>query len=175
MIFAMPRKVDLVFGLLIGLMWMGEVTFGNLGDTAVLGDFRTSHFHAYRIIGWSFIGGTLLLTAFAGMFGACRTGSIRQGLSVGIRSGLISGAIAFATIMAITVLFRDALLLAPSNVAEFARAAQPSHWLYWDAFTAGANHMWIGPLLGLTLGGAGAAVGKRLHNFQSAGRRPTRH
>jgi hypothetical protein len=171
MIFTMTRKLNLAFGLLIGLMWMGEVTFGNLGDTAVLGNFRTVHFHAYRLVVWSFIGGALLLTVFAGLFGAYQTGIIEKGLSVGVWSGLISGAITLATIMLVTVIFRDALLLAPSTVTEFARNGQSSppgptelaRLLYWDAFAGGANHMWIGPFLGVTLGGAGAAIGKRLH------------
>jgi hypothetical protein len=156
-------------------MWMGEVAFGNLGDTAILGNFRTFHFHAYRLVGWSFISGALVLTVFAGLIGAYRTGDIQKGLSVGVWSGLISGAITFATITLVTGVFHDSLLLAPSNVAEFARSGRSSpsnpaafaQQLYSDAFIAGFNHMWIGPFLGVTLGGAGAAIGKLLHTSVS--------
>jgi len=156
----MTRRLNLIFGLLIGVMWMGEVIFGNLGDTTVLGNVRTFHFNTYRIVGWAFIGGALALTAVAGFLGAYRSGRAREGVLVGTWSGLISGAITLATIMAITVLFRDSLLLAPSNVKEFAGSAQA---MFWDAFGAGVNHMWIGPLIGVTIGGVGAAAGKWLH------------
>jgi hypothetical protein len=123
----MTRNPNLIPGLLIGAMWMGEIIFGNLGDTAVLGNIRTFDFKTYRVIGSLFIG----------------------------------GAIAFTTIMAITVLFRDALLLAPSNVKEFAGNA---HAMFRDALGAGVNHLWIGPLSGVTLGGIGSAFGKWLRH-----------
>lgn len=64
---------------------------------------------------------------------------------VGVWSGLISGAIAFATGLALFIFFRDALLLAPSNVKEFAGSAQA---MFLDTLGGGFNHMWIGPLLG---------------------------
>lgn len=156
---AMTRRLNLIFGLFIGVMWMGEIIFGNLGDTTVLGNFRTFHFHAYRVVGWSFISGAVLLTGFAGLFGAYRSCSIHKGLSVGVWSGLISGAMTFTTIMVLTILFRNALLLAPSNVKEFAGSAEA---MFGNAFWAGFNHMWIGPLLGVTLGGVGAVAGKWL-------------
>ena len=66
---AMTRRLSLIFGLLIGVMWMGGVIFGNLGDTTVLGNIRTFHFNTYRVVGWAFIGGALTLTAGAGFFG----------------------------------------------------------------------------------------------------------
>jgi hypothetical protein len=155
----MQRRLILIFGVLIGLMWMGEVVFGNLGDTVILGNVRTFHFHAYRVIGWSFISGALALTVIAGLVGAYRIGGIRAGLSVGVWSGLMSGAITLVTILVVTVLFRDSLLMAPSNIAEFAGSAPR---MYSDALGAGVNHLWIGPLLGLTLGWVGAVVGNRL-------------
>lgn len=37
--------------------------------------------------------------------------------------------------------------------------------MFWDAFGAGINHMWIEPLLGITLGGVGAAAGKWLRKM----------
>ncbi len=77
----MTRKLSLTFGLLISVFWMAEVIFGNLGDTTVLGNFRTLHFHTYRIVGWLLISGALLFTMLAGFFGAYRTGSVSEGLS----------------------------------------------------------------------------------------------
>ena len=161
MICAMVRRLSLVFGLLIGGMWMGEIILGNLGDTAVLGNYRTFHSQAYRTIGWCFIGGALAATALGGFICAYRTGSVENGISVGIWSGLLSGAIALVTGLVITLLFHDALMAAPStaNPAEFAR------YLYRDAVIAGLNHMWIGALLGVTLGGVGAVLGKLIGRY----------
>jgi hypothetical protein len=168
MISAMVRRLSLVFGLLIGGMWMGEIILGNLGDTAVLGNYRTVHSQAYRTIGWCFIGGALAATALGGFICAYRTGSVEDGISVGIWSGVLSGAVALVTGLVLTLLFRDALMAAPSNIAEFAKAAHSStarpaefsRYLYRDAVIAGLNHMWIGALLGVTLGGVGAVLGK---------------
>ena len=54
----------------------------------------------------------------------------------------------------------------PSNVHEFALSAhrtpteaELSRFLYRDGLAGFANHLWIGPLLGITVGGAGAALG----------------
>jgi hypothetical protein len=157
----MTRRLSLTFGLLIGAMWAGEVIFGNLGETAMLGNVRTLHFATYRLVGWAFIGSALVLTAVAGFVGAYRTGRVREGLTVGAWSGLISGAITFVAVMAVFILFRNALLLAPSNVKEFAGSTRA---MLLDALAAGLNHMWIGPLLGVTLGGVAAVAGNWFHN-----------
>ena len=57
-----------------------------------------------------------------------------------------------------------------SNVHEFARSAhrapteaELSHFLYTDSIAGGFNHIWIGPLLGLTVGAVGALIGKLAH------------
>jgi len=34
----MEKKLSIVFGLLIGGMWLGEILLGNLGGTSVLGN-----------------------------------------------------------------------------------------------------------------------------------------
>jgi hypothetical protein len=137
----MQRRLILIFGVLIGLMWMGEVVFGNLGDTVILGNLRTFHFHAYRVIGWSFVSGALALTVLAGLVGAYRIGGIQAGLSVGVWSGLISGAITLVTILLVTVLFRNSLLMAPSNIAEFAGSAPR---MYADALGAALTTYGLG-------------------------------
>jgi hypothetical protein len=155
----MTRRLSLIFGLLIGAMWMGEVIFGNLGETPVLGNIRTLHVTNYHLVVWTFIDSAFALTAVAGFIGAYRTGCIRTGLVVGAWSGLISGAITLTTGMAVFILFRDALLLAPSNIKEFAGSTQA---MLLDALAAGLNHMWIGPLLGVTLGGVAAVAGRWL-------------
>jgi hypothetical protein len=42
---AMPRRLIWIFGLLIGVAWMAEILFGNLGDIPLLAAFRMSHLH----------------------------------------------------------------------------------------------------------------------------------
>jgi hypothetical protein len=73
----------------------------------------------------------------------------------------------FVTAIAMVILFHGALMQDPSNIHEFARSAhrapteaELSSFLYWDALGAALNHLWIGPLLGLTVGGIGAVIGK---------------
>jgi hypothetical protein len=172
----MPSKyvlTSLVFGTLIGLMWIGEVVVGNLGDTKVLGSIRTVHPKLYRDTAGCCVLGVLILTGSAGFFGAHQTGEIRTGVQVGFWSGLISGAITLAALMIVTFVFLDALMSAPSNIAEFAGQPRGSslgfaRWLYLDALAGGLNHLWIGPMLGLVIGGAGAILGKSCSSNVSA-------
>jgi membrane associated rhomboid family serine protease len=70
-------------------------------------------------------------------------------------------------ILAITLLFHRAMMGDPANIQEFARsahhvptAAELSSFLYTDALGGGLNHLWIGPLLGVTVGAGGAIFGK---------------
>jgi hypothetical protein len=164
----MEKRLSIIFGLLIGAMWVGEVLIGNLGGTPVLGNLRDFHPSVYAVaplFAWSAVG----LTAMGGLVTAYRTGRIGAALRVGVWSGLISGAITLATGMSVIVLFHDALMKDPSYIHEFVRGAhhvpserELSEFIYWDGLGGGVNHMWIGPLLGITVGGIGAAVGKVL-------------
>jgi hypothetical protein len=160
------RALSWIFGLLIGGMWIAEVLLGNLGGTPVFGNLRDLHPQLYAMAPL-FALGAVVVTAVGGAVAAYRTGSIASALRVGVWSGVISGAIAALTGMSITVLFHHAMMMDPSNVHEFARGglrppseAELSAFLYWDALGGGLNHLWIGPLLGLTIGGGGAGIGK---------------
>jgi hypothetical protein len=160
------RSLSWIFGFLIGGMWIGEVLLGNLGGTSVLGNLRDLHANIYAMAPL-FALGALGVTAVGGAVAAYRTGSIGAALRVGVWSGVISGAITALTAMIIAVLFHHAMMMDPSNVHEFARSAhrppseaELSAFLYWDALGGGINHLWIGPLLGVTIGGGGAVIGK---------------
>jgi hypothetical protein len=160
------------FGILIGGMWMGEVLLGNPGGTSVLGNLRDLHPRVYAMAP-RFALGAVGLTALAGLVAAYRTGSMGAALRVGIWRGVISGAITCATLVPITILFHDAMMQDPSNIHEFARSAhrapteaELSNFLYWDALGGGLNHIWIGPVLGITVGGIGAIIGKLARNGQ---------
>ncbi|MGC1299707.1 MAG: hypothetical protein WA869_32175 [Alloacidobacterium sp.] len=117
----MERRLSIIFGLLIGAMWMGEVLLGNLGGTSVFGNLRDFHPRVYALaplFALSAVG----LTAIGGFVAAYQANSIRVALRVGIWSGLISGAIALVTLVIVVMLFHDALMDA-SNIHEFARSA----------------------------------------------------
>jgi hypothetical protein len=114
----------------------------------------------------------------AGLVAAYRTGRISVALRVGVWSGLPSGAIVFVTPMSVVILFHGALMKDPSNMHELARAAhrapteaELSNFLYPDALAGALNHLWIGPLFGLTVGGIGAVFGKWQHDEECARRR----
>ncbi len=170
LIAAMEKKLSTIFGLLIGGMWMGEILLGNLGGTSVLGNVRDVHPRVYALAGW-FALGAVVVTGIAGLVAAYLTGRISTALRVGVWSGILSGGIVFVTGMIVVILFHAALMKDPSNIREFARTAhrpptepELSTFLYWDALGGALNHLWIGPLLGLTVGGIGAILGKLAHN-----------
>lgn len=45
----MLNRLIWIFGLLIGAAWMGEVLFGNLGDTILFANVRPHHGRAYSV------------------------------------------------------------------------------------------------------------------------------
>jgi len=157
----MLTRLIRVFGLLIGAAWMGEVLFGNLGDTALFGNFRTYHLQAYRAIGWSFIGSAVGFTVLAGLMAAYRTGGFRKAVLASALSGLVSGVIVLTGVMAMEVFFHRALRQSPSVLSDFARSGQRdlSMYMYGEAFVGGIAHVLIGPALGVTVGAIGAAIG----------------
>lgn len=53
---AMEKKLSIIFGLLIGVMWMGEILLGNLGGTSVFGNLRDVHPRVYAIADWCALG-----------------------------------------------------------------------------------------------------------------------
>ena len=160
------RPLSWIFGCLIGGMWIGEVLLGDLGGTSVLGNLREFHPQIYAMAQW-FALAAVGATALGGAVAEYRTGSIGDALRVGVWSGIISGAAVAITGLSIAILFHDAMMRDPSNIREFARSAhrlptqaELSSFLYWDALGGFLNHIWIGPLLGVTIGGIGAVTGK---------------
>ena len=145
---------------------MGEVLLGNLGGTSVFGNLRDSAPRLYALAPW-FAVGAVSITAICGLVTAYQTGSVATALRVGLWSGLISGVIVFVTGAAIVVLFHDAMMKDPSNIHEFSLSvhrsptqAELSDFLYSDMAAGMVAHLLIGPLLGVTIGGIGALIGK---------------
>jgi hypothetical protein len=87
----MEKKLSIIFGILIGAMWMGEILLGNLGGTPVFGNLRAAHPDVYGMAVW-FALAAVGVTGFCGLVGAYRTGRISAALRVGVWSGLLSGA-----------------------------------------------------------------------------------
>ena len=165
----MLRRLIWMFGLLIGIAWMGEILSGNLGDTSLLGNLRTFHLHTYRTIGWSFITGAVVLTALAGFFAAYRLGEVSKAVFASVCSGLISGGIVLVGGMTMEVIFHNALQRSPSVLSEFATSGQTdlSLFMYEDALIAGVAHVLIGPALGMTIGAVGAALGMLVRTLRA--------
>jgi hypothetical protein len=162
----MEKRLSILFGLLIGTMWMGEVLLGNLGGTSVFGCLRDVHPRVF-VLAPAFALAAVAAMLFGGMLAAYRLNSIPAALRVSVWSGLLSGCMVLLAVMAITLLFHDAMMGDSSNIHEFGRGAHhlPTHaelssFLYADALGGGLNHLWIGPLLGVTVGAAGAIFGK---------------
>ena len=72
-----------------------------------------------------------------------------------------------ATLVGVVVLFHGALMQDTSNVRELMLGGHPapsehelSRFIYVDGIAGGLNHLWIGPLLGVAVGGVGALLGK---------------
>jgi hypothetical protein len=61
-------------GLLISAMWLGEVLFGNLGDTPSR-ECTDAPFSRIPVVRWSFICGALAFSALSGFYTAHRTGN----------------------------------------------------------------------------------------------------
>jgi hypothetical protein len=164
----MVRRLILIFSLLIGAAWMGEILFGNLGDTPLLENVRTFHLHTYRTIGWSFVSTAVAFTALAGLAAAYRIGEFGKAVFISVCSGLISGVFVLIGGIAMEIAFHNALLQSPSVLSEFATSGQTdlSQFMYGDALVAGVAHVLIGPALGITVGAVGAGLGmlvRRVH------------
>ena len=86
------------------------------------------------------------------------------GTLAGFWSGLISGLIAFIVLLCMTYFFMNMLQLDPQNIREFQRnsASDLSTSIVGESLAGGANHLWLGPLLGAGLGAIGGVVGAAL-------------
>ena len=145
---------------------MGEILLGNLGDTPLLATFRMSHLHAYGTMVWSFVGGAVALTALAGLVAAYRIGNFVKAAFSSVCSGLVSGFIVLAGLLAMELVFHNVLRQSPSVLSEFATSGQAdlSLFMYGDA-VAGIAHVLIGPTSGITVGAVGAANADALAAF----------
>jgi hypothetical protein len=158
------RNMSWIFGSLMGSMWMGYVLALNLDG--LLG--RSTH--AYALTPW-FLAGAMVFTASSGFLAAYWTGSGGTAMGVAFWSGVISAAITIVTVIVINTLFHDVMMQDSSTIRAFIRAVhhaptntELSDFIWTDALGGCVMQLWIGPLLGLVIGGPGALVGKIVRN-----------
>lgn len=151
---SMEKRLSVTFGLLIGVIWMAEICLANLVPAA------------RHVAEWCALA-AVAITMIAGYVAARESGSIVMALRVGVWSGLLSGGMLCVTGIGIVVLFHGVMMRDPSSIHEFALHAhraptqgELSRFLYDDMVGGALNHLWLGPLLGLTVGAAGALAGK---------------
>ncbi len=169
----MEKWLNILFGLLIGAMWMGEVLLGNLGGTSVFGYLRDVHPRVFALAP-AFALAAVGVTLFGVMLAAYQHNRIPADLRVGSGAELLRGGIVLLTLLAIT-LFHSAMMGDPAHIHEFGRSAHqlPTHaelssFLHTDALGGGLNHLWIVPLLGVTVEAVGAIFGKRQRQSEAS-------
>ena len=150
----------LFFGLVIGLLWVIEVVTGNL-------NFANADWANVLYFGSMLV--VLIVTFAAGFRGAQQSARTIAGIQVGLWSGMISSLITFIALMLITYLFQAKLQAIPQNMQEYLRSGAPDFTTYLvsDSLAGATNHLWIGPFLGLVIGGIGSVIGKALANSAS--------
>jgi hypothetical protein len=144
------------FGLALGGLWLIEVVAGNFGR------LLPNRLQAFVLLPYFGAILAVLVVAFAaGFVGAQKSGRAGAGLCVGLWSGLLGGLIPFLALLLVAILFMGVLQQDPQNIHEFQRSSAPdlATAIAGDFMAAATNHLWIGPLLGFTLGGLGALVG----------------
>ena len=133
--------LGVVFGAVVGALWMVEVWAGNLAPPGPATEI------VYRVSTASVLVATLL----GGLLGGRRRGRLADGVSVGAISGMLSGMLVCVVVVAGGALAAQLSVIDPPTDAGYA-----------DALAAGVNHLWIGVGIGSLCGLAGGAVGAAL-------------
>jgi hypothetical protein len=149
-------RLGVGFGLLLGSLWITEIIMGNLAGSntpLVVAVYRGATLIAFALPG------------AAGATGAYELASVRAGAAVGFWSGLISGLIAFLTLMWVMYLFLPVLEHDPQTLQEYARSTERTlaTFIAGDFLFGACSHLLlIGLLYGTVLATIGAALGRAL-------------
>ena len=103
------------------------------------------------------------LPLVAGAVGTYSTQRVRSGIAVGFWSGLLSGVIAFLTLMAVAYLFMGTLQHDPQTLQEYAHSGERtlSTYIVGDFLFGACSHLLlIGMVYGTIMAAIGAVVGK---------------
>jgi hypothetical protein len=144
-----------LFGLLVATLWIIEIIAGNILDAQLLW---------VKIIYYGPIFCIPVLTLIAAAWAAARTGRATTGIKLGLWSGLVSGLIVALTILLLNFVPLSAQNISPGDLAAFHQSGLPDLATYeaGENLAATANHLWIGPLIGLIFGTLGGLVGSAI-------------
>jgi hypothetical protein len=142
------------FGMAMGGCWVMEVVAGNCG--VGLGLVGATLFYRTPIAA------VVILNLVVAVAAAAKTCRLLAGIGAGVESGMVSGLIAMLALTCLIVFGMKILIADPANVREFVRSNRQDLTLFItrEYLFAGVNHLWIGLLGGLILGGAGGAIGR---------------
>ena len=162
------HRQGIVFGLAAGVLAMGMVVNGSLGDTPIFGSLALESnllFHWISIVLSACILGVLL---FATTYAGRKTGQVTAGVQVGLWSALIACLMAFATVTIISYLLMGSLEQSPTNLSNFASSGEADlvAYLVKTARVAGTIFLALGLPVGAALGAAGGLAGRTLARMQ---------
>jgi hypothetical protein len=149
-------RLSITFGLLIGALWMVEMLAANV--IAVGTGINQVVYEAATLAAFA-------LPLVSGGLAAYRLRRVSSGIVVGFWSGLISGLIAFLTLMSIAYAFMATLQHDPQTLREYAHSGERtlSTFIVGDFLFASCAHLLlIGVLYGTALATVGALFGRAL-------------
>lgn len=152
------QQQGLNFGILAALFWLAQVAVDTINATP------------NRVVDIICIGGVIVVTFLAGLYGAWHTHSFSFGLRIGLWSGMLSSLVAWVALLLLTYVLLPRLQLYPLSVQGFAHSgdADIATYIVRNAMFVAAGHLVLGPVLGLALGALGALPGKALSRPESS-------
>ncbi len=144
------------FGLLVGGLWIIEVLVGNLADNR-LAWVRFAYFGAILAV--------VVATFSVGLLAAHHTGQAESGVMAGLWSGIVSGLITFLAGLLLSLFIAhfaaNTFIADPSDAAGFRSSGLSDPVVYGlsENLLAFTNHLWIGPFVGVIIGGLGGFIG----------------
>ncbi len=158
------HRMGTIFGLAAGILLVGEIVTGSMGDTPIFGSQNPSDLRLFQEIGIILVTCTFALILAGSIYAARRTGQVTAGVRVGLWSALIASLIGFAAMTLISLFFTGDLIQSPSNIIDFSASGEPdiAAYLVRSARIAGTIVLALGLPLGVSLGALGGLAGRRL-------------
>jgi hypothetical protein len=143
----------LLFGIVIGGLWVVELLTGNIGN---MSSIWISLLYRGSILM------VFLASIGAGLVGTLRKGELSDGIKVGLLAGMLSSLITFTSGLSIAYSFMGHLDQDPQTLQEFTRSGAQNlpAFIVKDMLGAMTSHLWIGIILGLLCGLAGGLIAK---------------
>jgi hypothetical protein len=164
------HRQGVVFGLAAGVLAIGMIVNGSLGDTPVFNSHGIQSARMFQWIGIFLVTVILVMLGAAAVNAAKKTGEVTAGVQVGLWGALIASLIAFAAISLISYLFTGALEQSPTNMNDFAASGQSNMiaFLIKEARVSGTILLAVGLPVGAGLGALGGLTGRALARARRA-------